>query len=274
MTSKNKKQRFLGEPQLTGKIALVTGSTSGIGLGIAQELACHGAEVILNSHENIDEIGASIEAVSKLTDQPIHFVQADLSQSNEIEKMVNEIKAECGSVDILVNNAGVQHVSPVVDFPPEKWEHIQSLNLSASFHLCRMVLSEMTDKGWGRIINIASAHGLVASPYKAAYVAAKHGIVGLTKVIALETAEAGVTCNAICPGYVLTPLVTEQIEDQAKAHNLSRDQVIRDVILAPQPTKEFVTIEEVSALAAYLCSDAARSITGSSLSIDGGWTAR
>ncbi|MGY9015441.1 MAG: 3-hydroxybutyrate dehydrogenase [Rhodospirillales bacterium] len=274
MMLENKKKRFLGEPQLTGKIALVTGSTSGIGLGIAQELASHGAQVILNSHENIDEVRTSIEAISELTDQAVHFIQADLSQISAIEKMTSEIKAEYGSIDVLVNNAGVQHVSPVVDFPQEQWEYIQSLNLSASFHLCRMVLGNMTDKGWGRIINIASAHGLVASPYKAAYVAAKHGIVGLTKVIALETAEAGVTCNAICPGYVLTPLVTEQITGQAKAHNLPRDQVIRDVILAPQPTKEFVTIEEVSALAAYLCSDAARSITGSSLSIDGGWTAR
>jgi 3-hydroxybutyrate dehydrogenase len=270
----NKTNRFMGEPQLAGKIALVTGSTSGIGLGVAKELTRHGAQIVLNSHENPDEVSSAIEEVSAETDNEVCFLQADLSQTDAIEKLVKEIEDNFGAIDILVNNAGVQHVSPMGEFPPDKWEYIQSLNLSSGFHLCRLVLDGMTAKGWGRIVNVASAHGLVASPYKAAYVAAKHGLVGLTKVIALEAAEAGVTCNAICPGYVWTPLVAAQIDDQAKVHDMPRDQVIRDVILAPQPSKEFVTIEEVAALAAYLCSDAARSITGSSLSIDGGWTAR
>jgi 3-hydroxybutyrate dehydrogenase len=274
VTQNTERNRFMGEPQLAGKVALVTGSTSGIGLGVAKELARHGAQIILNSHENPDDVGAAIEEVSAETDKEVCFLQADLSRTNDIEKLMKEIAGRFGAIDILVNNAGVQHVAPLGEFPPEKWEEIQSLNLSSSFHLCRLVLDGMTGKGWGRIINVASAHGLVASPYKAAYVAAKHGLVGLTKVIALEAAEAGVTCNAICPGYVWTPLVAAQIDDQAKVHDMPRDQVIRDVILAPQPTKEFVSIEEVAALAAYLCSDAARSITGSSLSIDGGWTAR
>ena len=274
MTQDTENNRFMGEPQLAGKVTLVTGSTSGIGLGVAKELARHGAQIILNSHENPEDVGAAVEEVSAETDTEVCFLQADLSQTDAIENLVKEIEDRLGTIDILVNNAGVQHVSPVEEFPPDKWDHIQSLNLSSSFHLSRLVLNSMTSKGWGRIINIASAHGLVASPYKAAYVAAKHGLVGLTKVIALEAAEAGVTCNAICPGYVWTPLVAAQIDDQAKVHDMPRDQVIRDVILAPQPTKEFVTIEEVAALAAYLCSDAARSITGSSLSIDGGWTAR
>jgi len=274
VTQDSEKKRFFGEPQLAGKVALVTGSTSGIGLGVAKELARHGAQIVLNSHESPGDVGAAIEEVSAETGKEVCFLQADLSQTDAIEKLVKEIEGRFGAIDILVNNAGVQHVSPVGEFPPDKWDHIQSLNLSSSFHLSRLILNSMTNKGWGRIVNIASAHGLVASPYKAAYVAAKHGVVGLTKAIALETAEAGVTCNAICPGYVWTPLVAAQIDDQAKIHDMPRDQVIRDVILAPQPTKEFVTIEEVAALAAYLCSDAARSITGSSLSIDGGWTAR
>lgn len=237
-------------------------------------MARHGAQIVLNSHEDPNDTKAAVEEVLAETDQAIEFVQADLSQADEIERLVKEIIDRFGPIDILVNNAGVQHVAPMGEFPPEKWEHIQSLNLSASFHLSRLVLDQMTDKGWGRIVNIASAHGLVASPFKMAYVAAKHGMVGMTKVIALEAAEAGVTYNAICPGYVWTPLVAAQIDDQAKVHDMPRDQVIRAVVLAPQPTKEFVTIEEVATLAAYLCSDAARSITGFSLSIDGGWTAR
>lgn len=252
---------------LEGKVALVTGSTSGIGLAIARALAAEGARVMLNGFGDPAEIAKISNELGALHDG------ADLSDATQIESMIRRCTAELGAPDILVNNAGVQHVSPVEDFPTEKWNAILAINLSAVFHTTRLAIPSMKSKQWGRIINTASAHSLVASPNKSAYVAAKHGVAGFTKTIALEAAKDGVTVNCISPGYVWTPLVENQIPDTMKARNLTREQVMNDVLLAAQPTKRFVTPDEVAALAAFLCRDEARSITGANLSMDGGWTA-
>jgi 3-hydroxybutyrate dehydrogenase len=248
---------------LTGKRALVTGSTSGIGLAIARALKAEGAEVVLNGFGDPKAIAALCEELGAV------HVNADLTKTAGVE----ELMAAARPVDVLVNNAGMQHVAPVEEFPPEKWDAIIALNLSASFHTARLAVPAMKAKGWGRIIHTASAHSLVASPYKAAYVAAKHGIAGLTKVLALELAEHGVTVNCISPGYVWTPLVENQIPDTMKARGMTREQVINDVLLAGQPTKKFVQVEEVAALAVFLCRDEAQNITGANYTIDGGWTA-
>lgn len=258
---------------LAGRVSLVTGSTSGIGLGIARALAAVGSEIILNGFgtpENIAEAQAQIAAEFNVR---VLHLPADMSRPASIREMIETTLASFGRLDVLVNNAGIQHVAPLQEFPPEKWDAILAINLSSAFHTSRLVLPSMFDHKWGRIINIASAHGLVGSPFKSAYVAAKHGILGLTKVIALETAERGITCNAICPGYVYTPLVEAQIDSQAKAHRIPREQVIRDVLLAQQPNKRFATVEELGALAVFLASDAAAVITGTALPVDGGWTA-
>jgi 3-hydroxybutyrate dehydrogenase len=258
---------------LVGKVSLVTGSTSGIGLGIARALAAAGSEIVLNGFgkpEEVADVQAKITTDFKVR---VSYSPADMSKPAAIREMVENALKSSGRLDILVNNAGIQHVAPLQDFPPEKWDAILAINLSSAFHTTRLALPSMIQNKWGRIINIASAHGLVASPFKSAYVAAKHGIVGLTKVTALETAEQGITCNAICPGYVYTPLVEAQIEGQAKAHNIPREQVIRDVLLAQQPNKRFATVEELGALSVFLASKAAASITGIALPIDGGWTA-
>ncbi len=258
---------------LAGKVSLVTGSTSGIGLGIARALAAAGSEIVLNGFgkpEEVADVQAKIAADFKV---PVTFSPADMSKPPSIREMIDTILRMSGRLDILVNNAGIQHVAPLQDFPPEKWDAILAIDLSSAFHTTRLALPSMLANKWGRIINIASAHGLVASPYKSAYVAAKHGIVGLTKVTALETAEQGITCNAICPGYVYTPLVEAQIDGQARAHNIPREKVIRDVLLAQQPNKRFATVEELGALSVFLASDAAASITGIALPVDGGWTA-
>ena len=255
-----------------GKTALVTGSTSGIGLGIATRLAQDGASLILNGFGDAAEIERLRARLSSECKVRVVYDAADMSKPDSIAAMMRRA-AELGGVDLLVNNAGIQHVAPVDDFPPEKWDAILAINLSSAFHTVRAALPGMKKKGWGRIVNIASAHALVASPFKAAYVAAKHGIAGFTKTVALEVAENGITCNAVCPGYVHTPLVDKQIPDTMKARGLSREAVIRDVILDAQPTKKFVTVEEVAALTAFLCSKDAASITGAMLSIDGGWTA-
>jgi 3-hydroxybutyrate dehydrogenase len=258
---------------LKGKTALVTGSTSGIGLGIAARLAAEGANVVLNGLGDAKEVERLRRNLSEKNHVSVVYDAADMSKPESIVKMVQGAIAEFGAVDILVNNAGIQHVAPVDDFPPAKWDAILAINLSAAFHTVRAALPAMKKKGWGRVVNIASAHALVASPFKSAYVAAKHGIAGFTKTVALELAEQGITVNAVCPGYVLTPLVEKQIPDTAKARGISREAVIRDVLLAAQPTKKFVTIEEVAALTAFLCSNEAASITGSVLPIEGGWTA-
>ena len=258
---------------LAGKVSLITGSTSGIGLGIARALAAAGSEVVLNGFgkpEDVADVQARIAADFKVR---VSYSGADMSKPQAIREMVEKTLQSSGRLDILVNNAGIQHVAPLQDFPIEKWDAILGINLSSAFHTTRLALPAMIENKWGRIINIASAHGLVASPYKSAYVAAKHGMIGLTKVTALETAEQGITCNAICPGYVYTPLVEAQIEGQAKAHGIPREQVIREVLLAQQPNKRFATVEELGALTIFLASDAAASITGAALPVDGGWTA-
>lgn len=257
-----------------GKTALVTGSTSGIGLGIAQTLAAQGANVVLNGFGNKADIERLRAELAERHGVQVRFDGADMGQADQIEAMMGKALAEFGSVDLLVNNAGIQHVAPVDEFPVEKWYAILAINLSATFHTVRLALPAMKRRGWGRIINIASAHALVASRYKSAYVTAKHGVAGFTKTVALEVAEAGITVNAVCPGYVLTPLVEQQIPDTAKARGISNDAVIRDVLLAAQPTKKFVTVEQVAALTAFLCSDDAASITGAVLPIEGGWTAQ
>ena len=258
---------------LAGRAAIVTGSTSGIGLGIARALAAGGADVLLNGFGKTDEIARLQDELERLHGVTVLYSAADMSRPDQIHAMMADATARLGWVDILVNNAGIQHVAPIEAFPPERWEAILGVNLSAAFHAMRAVIPGMKARGWGRIVNIASAHGLVASPFKSAYVAAKHGLVGLTKVAALELAEAGVTCNAICPGYVWTPLVEQQIDAQAKAHGIPREQVVRDVLLANQPSKRFATVEELGTLTLFLCSDAASSITGTALPVDGGWTA-
>ena len=259
---------------LRGRTAIVTGSTSGIGLGIARAFAAAGANLVLNGLGNMREIEKLRQSMAEEFGIEVLYSPADMRKGCEVESMVREIEEETGSVDILVNNAGIQHVAAVEDFPPEKWDDIIAINLSSVFHAVHAAMPGMKARGFGRIINIASAHGLVASPFKSAYVAAKHGVVGFTKSVALEVAELDITVNAICPGYVRTPLVEGQIADQAKIHNLPRDEVIRDVILAAQPSKRFVEVDEIAGLALFLCSEYGRSITGAALSIDGGWTAR
>jgi len=260
--------------QLAGKSAVVTGSTSGIGRGIAERFAAEGANVMLNGLGEAGEIEALRGAIAKEHGVRALYHGADMTRPGEIATMIAEAAKAFGRVDILVNNAGIQHVAPVDEFPPEKWDAILAINLSSAFHATRAALPGMKKAQWGRVINIASAHGLVASPYKSAYVAAKHGVVGFTKSLALEVAELGITANAICPGYVMTPIVEKQIDDQARVHGIARENVIRDVILAPQPTKKFIRIEDVAALALYLASEAAAQVNGAALSIDGGWTAR
>lgn len=258
---------------LDGKTAVITGSTSGIGLGIANDLAARGAMIVLNGLGDPSEIEQLCVQLSGEHDVPVRFDSADMSNPAAIRDMVERVGRSTGPVDILVNNAGIQHVAAIEEFPAEKWDAIIAIDLSAAFHATKAVLPDMKRRGWGRIINVASAHGLIASPFKSAYVAAKHGMVGLTRVVALEAAEAGVTCNAICPGYVWTPLVEKQVGDQAKAHGISRDEVIRKVFLADQPTRRFATVEEIAGTVAFLCSDTAANITGIALPVDGGWTA-
>jgi 3-hydroxybutyrate dehydrogenase len=258
---------------LQGKSALVTGSTSGIGLAIARALAAQGANITINGFGDkaaIEKERSGIEADFKVK---AIYSPADMSKPSEIADMVRTSAKTFGSLDVLVNNAGIQFVSPIEEFPVEKWDQVIGINLSSAFHTIRAAVPGMKARKWGRIINTASAHSLVASPFKVAYVSAKHGLAGLTKTVALEVATFGVTCNCISPGYVWTPLVEKQIPDTAKARGITEEQVKRDVLLAAQPTKEFVTVEEVADLAVYLCSDAAKSITGANLSIDGGWTA-
>jgi len=255
------------------RTALVTGSTSGIGLAMARALAQSGFDVMLNGLGSEEDNRDAIEQVRAVGGR-VEFSGANMLRPDEIAALVEGTEAAFGAVDILVNNAGIQYVAPVEDFPAEKWDAIIAINLTAAFHAIRAAVPSMKARGWGRIINLASAHGLVASPYKAAYVAAKHGVLGLTKTVALEAAESGVTCNAICPGYVLTPLVEKQIPDTAKARGLTEEQVKRDVLLGAQPTKQFVTTEQLGALAVFLCTDGAASITGTALPVDGGWTAQ
>jgi 3-hydroxybutyrate dehydrogenase len=258
---------------IKGKTALVTGSTSGIGLGIAERFAAAGANLILNGFGDTKEIEKLRAGLASKYGTTVVYDAADMSKPDAIAAMMKGAIAEFGAVDMLINNAGIQHVAPVDDFPVAKWDAILAINLSAAFHTTRAALPAMKQKKWGRIVNIASAHALVASPFKSAYVAAKHGIAGFTKTVALEVAEQGITVNAVCPGYVLTPLVEKQIPDTAKARGISNEAVIRDVLLAAQPTKKFVTVEEVAALTAFLCSNEAASITGTVLPIEGGWTA-
>jgi 3-hydroxybutyrate dehydrogenase len=262
------------DASLCGRSAIVTGSTSGIGLGIATALAQAGADVTLNGLGDPAEIERTRAGLAERTGARVRYSGADMSRGDEVTLMVREAEAAHGAVDILVNNAGIQFVAPIEEFPAAKWEAIIAINLSHAYYAIHAALPGMRARGFGRIINLASAHGLVASPYKSAYVAAKHGMVGLTKVVALETAEANITCNAICPGFVGTPLVERQIDEQAKAHGLPRERVIKEVILASQPSRRFVEVSELAALALFLCSDGARSITGAALSVDGGWTAR
>ena len=262
-----------GQGVLAGRTAIVTGSTSGIGLGVARLLARHGARVALNGLGDAAAIEDTRRQLAEETGVPVIYAPADMSRPEQIHRMAETVEAALGPVDILVNNAGIQRVAPVESFPPEKWDAVIAIDLSATFHGIQAVFGGMKARGWGRIINVASAHGLIASPFKAAYVAAKHGVVGLTKVVAIEGAGAGVTCNAICPGYVWTPLVEKQIDDQAAAHSLPRERVISEVLLAQQPMKRFATADEIGALAVYLASDAAASITGTALPVDGGWTA-
>jgi 3-hydroxybutyrate dehydrogenase len=261
-----------GRP-LAGKVSLVTGSTSGIGLGVARALADAGSAVVLNGFGVAAEIAKTKDQLAAEFGVKVSYSAADMTKPEAIAEMIAATLTEYGRLDVLVNNAGIQYVAPLDQFPVEKWNTILSINLSSAFHTTRLALPAMRQNKFGRIINIASAHGLVASPFKAAYVAAKHGVVGLTKVAALETAEQGITCNAICPGYVYTPLVEAQIDGQARAHGISRKAVIHDVLLAQQPNKRFATVEELGALTVFLASDAAASITGIALPVDGGWTA-
>jgi 3-hydroxybutyrate dehydrogenase len=254
---------------LAGKTAVITGSNSGIGLGIAWELARAGADVVLNSFTDREEDHAIARAIADETGVKASYVAADLSKGTDARGLIKQT----GRCDILINNAGIQCVAPIDAFPVDKWDAIIAINLSSAFHTTAVALPMMRAAGWGRVINIASAHGLTASPFKSAYVAAKHGIIGLTKTTALETAGQGITANAICPGYVLTPLVEAQIPDQMKTHGMDRDTVIREVMLARQPSKEFATVEQMGGTAVFLCTGAAAQITGTSISVDGGWTA-
>jgi 3-hydroxybutyrate dehydrogenase len=254
---------------LKGKTAVITGSNSGIGLGVAVELAKAGADIVINSFTDSAEdhaLAARIAADHGIT---ARYIQADMSKGDECRALIER----AGACDILVNNAGIQHVAPIEDFPTDKWNQILAINLSSAFHTTAAALPGMRARGWGRIVNIASAHGLTASPYKSAYIATKHGVVGLSKTTALETAGQGITCNAICPGYVLTPLVEAQIPDQMKVHNMDRDTVIREVMLLRQPSRQFATTEQIGGTVLYLCSPHADQVTGTTISVDGGWTA-
>jgi 3-hydroxybutyrate dehydrogenase len=259
---------------LKRKTAVVTGSTSGIGLGIARALAREGANVVLNGFGNPADIETARAGIEAEFGVKAAYSPADMTKPAEIAAMIKTAQQTFGAVDIVVNNAGIQHVAPIEEFPVEKWDAIIAINLSSAFHTIRAAVPGMKARKWGRIVNTASAHSLVASPFKAAYISAKHGLAGLTKTVALELATSGITCNCISPGYVWTPLVEKQIPDQMKSRNMTEEQVKRDVLLAAQPTKEFVTVDQVAALAVYLCSDAAASITGANISIDGGWTAQ
>jgi len=258
---------------MTNKTAIVTGSTSGIGLAIANALAAEGCNIVVNSFSETDADHAIADKIAAGHKVEATYVKADMSRPAECRALVAKAAERFGTVDILVNNAGIQHVAPVEEFPTEKWDAIIAINLPSAFHPIAAAIPLMTTPGKGRIVNIASAHGLVASPFKSAYVSAKHGIMGLTKTVALEVATFGITCNAICPGYVLTPLVEAQIPDQMKAHDMDRETVIREVMLDKQPTRQFVTVEQIGAAAVFLCSDAAAQINGTHLSVDGGWTA-
>jgi 3-hydroxybutyrate dehydrogenase len=259
--------------KLAGRVALVTGSTSGIGLGVARALAREGAAVVLNGFGTAEDVAEVRSAIERDFGVPATYSGADMADPAAIGRMVEMTLDAHGRLDILVNNAGIQHVAPVTEFPVAKWDQILAINLSSAFHTTRLVLPVMRRRRFGRIINIASAHGLVASPFKSAYVAAKHGLVGFTKAVALEVAEEPITCNAVCPGYVSTPLVEAQIDDQAKVHGISREAVIRDVLLAQQPNKRFATVDEIGAVVVFLAGDTAGSITGAAIPVDGGWTA-
>ncbi|GGH25198.1 3-hydroxybutyrate dehydrogenase [Cribrihabitans marinus] len=254
---------------LSGKTVIVTGSNSGIGLGIAREMARAGADVVLNSFTDSDEDHALAEEIAKEFGTDARYIKADMSKGDECRSLIEQ----AGRCDVLINNAGIQHVAPIDEFPADKWDAIIAINLTSAFHTTAAALPMMRKAGWGRVVNIASAHGLTASPYKSAYIAAKHGIVGLTKTVALETAREPITANAICPGYVLTPIVEKQIPDQMKTHGMSREEVIENVMLSRQPSKEFATVEQMGGTAVFLCSDAAAQITGTTISVDGGWTA-
>lgn len=258
---------------LQGKNAVITGSTSGIGLGIATQLAKAGANVAINSFTDSEEDHAIADKLAQDHNVKAAYFSADMSDADACVALVERATEKLGPISILVNNAGIQFVAPVEEFPPEKWNAIMAINLSSAFHTTRAAVPGMKAFGWGRIVNISSAHGLTASPFKSAYVAAKHGVVGFTKSVALELAEQNITCNAVCPGYVMTPLVEAQIPEQMKAHNMDRETVIREVMLDRQPTREFATVEQVGDIVAFLCSEAAAQITGTPLSVDGGWTA-
>jgi len=255
--------------QLEGRTAIVTGSNSGIGLGIAIELAKAGADVVINSFTDSADDHALAARIAADHGVAARYIAADMSKGDDCRALVER----AGGCDILVNNAGIQHVAPVESFPADKWNQIIAINLNSAFHTTAAALPGMRAKGWGRIVNIASAHGLTASPFKSAYIAAKHGVVGLSKTVALETAGQGITCNAVCPGYVLTPLVEAQIPDQMKVHNMDRDTVIRDVMLQRQPSRQFATVEQIGGTVLYLCSPYADQVTGTTISVDGGWTA-
>lgn len=256
------------------KVVVITGSTSGIGLGIARAFAAEGAHIVLNGFGPEGEIQKLIEDLKADSQAEVLYSKADMSKPDDIKNMIAEVEKKFGRLDVLVNNAGIQHVSEVSHFPDEKWDAIMAINLSSNFHTIKHTVPLMRKKGWGRIINVASVHGLVASPFKAAYVAAKHGVLGLTKTVALELANENITCNAICPGYVFTPLVEGQIADQAQVHNMPKEKVISDVILASQPKKDFVKVEQIASLALFLASESASTMTGSSLTMDGAWTSR
>ena len=254
---------------LSGKTAIITGSNSGIGLGIARELAKAGADVVLNSFTDRDEDHALAAEIGQETGINARYIKADMSKGDECRALIEQ----AGACDILVNNAGIQHVAPIDQFPADKWDAIIAINMNSAFHTMAAALPMMRAAGWGRIVNVASAHGLTASPFKAAYIAAKHGVVGMTKSVALETAQEPITCNAICPGYVLTPLVEAQIPNTMKEYNMSREDVVKNVLLERQPSKEFATVEQLGGTTIFLCSDAAAQITGTTISVDGGWTA-
>ncbi|WP_223477601.1 3-hydroxybutyrate dehydrogenase [Oricola indica] len=255
------------------KTAVITGSNSGIGLGVAHALAAEGHNVVINSYSDRDEDHALAREIAEKHGNKTLYIKADMSKADECRALITKAAAEFGCVDIVVNNAGIQHVAAIEDFPVETWDRIIAINMNSSFHTMAAALPMMREAGWGRIVNIASAHGLTASPYKSAYVTAKHGVVGMTKVVALETAEDPITCNAICPGYVLTPLVEAQIPDTMEKYGMDRDTVVREVLLERQPSKQFATVEQIGGTVVFLCSPNAEQITGTTISVDGGWTA-